>query len=205
MNQPLFRTSPETLGQAINILQQIRSLSVPILSDDFRAALLAEAKKYPLRAARDTVGSGANRVYQDMVLQDKLKEDGKFAELVVEFQKLFDEAIKGRNFFSSPVVFNDVMLQKYEPGSAGITPHRDRMDYRHIICLFVLDGYGRFYISDDRKKLNQIEIANVPGDVLLMPGPGFIGLEERPFHYLENITEERWVFGLRHDESKLNK
>ena len=106
--------------------------------------------------------------------------------------------------FPHPVIFNDVMIQKYEPGSGGITPHRDRTDYRHIICLFVLEGLGRFYISDDRKKSNALEIANLPGDVVLMPGPGFVGLTERPFHYLENITRERWVFGLRHDESKLS-
>ena len=203
LNHSLFRTSPETLGRTVKILQHIRSVSVPILTEDFRRALLDEAKKYPLRPARNTVGTGQNQVHQDMLLQDQLKADSLFSELVSEFQQLFDEAIDSLELFSSQVVFNDVMIQMYAKGSGGITPHRDRTDYRHIICLFVLQGHGRFYISDDRKKSNQLEIANLPGDVLLMPGPGFIGLDERPFHYLEDITEERWIFGLRHDESKL--
>lgn len=204
LSQILFRTSPETLGRAVKILQHIRSISIPILTDDFRRELLDEAKQYPLRSARNTVGKGANRVHQDMLLQDQLTEQSLFNELVVEFQKLFDEAVDSLGLFSSKVVFNDVMIQMYAPGSGGITPHRDRTDYRHIICLFVLEGYGRFYISGDRNKTNQLEITNLPGDVLLMPGPGFAGLEERPFHYLEDISEERWIFGLRHDESKLN-
>ena len=203
MNNPWFSSSPEMLGRAVQILQHVRSISVPILTDQFRCILLEEAKNYPLRPAKNTVGTAKNLVHQDMLLQDELKSDGAFAELVVAFQQHFDEAISGHSYFSAPVIFNDVMLQKYEPEIGGITPHRDRTDYRHIICLFVLEGFGRFYIADDRIKTNAIEIANLPGDVVLMPGPGFIGLNDRPFHYLENITQERWVFGLRHDQSKL--
>ncbi len=204
MGGSCFCLSPTTLGRALEILKFSRSISVPVLTDEFRCALMDEAKQYPLRPARDTVGKGTDRVYQDMLLQDQLRTDGLFGELVVGFQQLFDEAIQTQLLFSTPVVFNDVMLQKYVPGSGGITPHRDRTDYRHIICLFVLEGMGRFYVADDRRKTNAMEIANLSGDVVLMPGPGFSGLEERPFHYLEDITIERWVFGLRHDQSKLD-
>ncbi len=191
------------LGKSVEVLRHVRSVSLPILSRELCDSLLAEAKQYPLRLARNTVGTGERRVYQDMLLQDQLKENSLFIELVKEFQKLFDAAMSYTSQFSAPVVFNDVMIQKYPVGSGGITPHRDRTDYRHIICLFVLDGFGRFYVSDDRNKTNAIEIANLPGDVVLMPGPGFVGLNERPFHYLENITSERWIFGLRHDQSKI--
>ncbi len=199
----MFCISPASFGRALHLLKTVRSIAVPVLNDDFRQLLLEEAKQHPLRRARDSIGSGENRVDQDMLLQEKLRDDGAFAELVVEFQRLFDEAVTDSLLFSSTVVFNDVMIQKYEPGSGGITPHRDRTDYRHIICLFVLDGLGRFFVADDRRKTNALEIANLPGDVLLMPAPGFVGLTERPFHFLENITRERWIFGLRHDQSKL--
>lgn len=204
MNRIRFCVSPVVLGRAIGILKHVRSVSVPILTEDSCDALLTEAKQYPLRPARNTVGTGERKVYQDMLLQDQLKDNSLFNELVMHFQNLFDEAIADTSYFSAPVVFNDVMIQKYEVGSGGITPHRDRTDYRHIICLFVLEGSGRFYISDDRSKTNAMEIANLPGDVVLMPGPGYSGLNERPFHYLENITSERWIFGLRHDQSKLD-
>ena len=195
--------SPQQLAGTIRNLQFVRALSLPILADEFRKALLNEARRYRLRAARNTVGKGANQVSQDMLLQDQLRSDGLFVRLTKLFQELFDKSLDYNLYFDDRVVFNDLIVQKYEVGSGGITPHLDRTDYRHVICLFVLSGHGRFYISEDRQKKNQIEILNFPGDVILMPGPGFKGLETRPFHYLEDITEERWVFGLRHDETKL--
>ena len=205
MNSFSFETTPQHLAGAIRLLQHIPALSIPTLSDKFRLALLKEARQYPLREISNYVGSGRNKVRQEMFLQDQLNLHGLFGQLTEEFQTLFDQSVAGTEFFSDGVIFNDWIIQKYEPGSAGITPHRDRTDYRHMICLFVLAGHGRFFVSDDREKTNQREIANLPGDVILMPGPGFKFLERRPFHYLEDITEERWIFGLRHDESKLNK
>ncbi len=192
------------MRQALNLLRVTRAISIPILTDEFRKALLTAAQQYPMRSARESVGTGVNRVDQDMLLQDQLKTDDSLGELVVDFQHLFDEATEAHPLFPSPVIFNDVMLQKYAPGSGGITPHRDRTDYRHLVCLFVLNGLGRFYIADDRQRTNAVEIANLPGDVLLMQAPGFAGQIARPFHFLENITRERWIFGLRHDQSKLH-
>jgi len=186
------------------MLKHLRSISVPILTENYRTALLHEARQYALRPARKSVGDEHNRVHQDMLLQDHLKPDGLFGDLVFAFQKLFNAATAEVSPFSDNVIFNDVMLQKYPIGCGGITPHRDRTDYRHIICLFVLDGWGRFYVADNRNKTNAIEIANLPGNVVLMPGPGFAGMAKRPFHYLEDICVERWVFDLRHDQSKIS-
>ena len=200
---PQLIASSRQLAGSIRNLQFVRALSLPILADEFRLELLDEASRYPLRAARNTVGKGANQVSQDMLLQDQLRSDGLFARLTKLFQELFDSSVDHRLYFDDRVVFNDMIVQKYEVGSGGITPHLDRTDYRHIICLFVLSGRGRFFIAEDRQKKNQTEISNFPGDVILMPGPGFKILEKRPFHYLEDIAEERWVFGLRHDETKL--
>lgn len=186
------------------MLRQIRAVSVPILTDDFRHELLEEAQSYPLRYINNSMGSGENEVKQEMYLQNQLRMDGAFGELVSNFQILFNESISERGFFDDEVVFNDWIIQKYVPGCIGITPHRDRTDYRHMICLFVLSGFGRFHISKDRAKNDSMEIVNLPGDVILMPGPGFKGMLHRPFHYLEDITTDRWIFGLRHDETKLS-
>ena len=186
------------------MLHHIRAVSVPILTDDFRQELLEEAQSYPLRYINNSMGSGENEVKQEMYLQNQLRMGDAFGELLRDFQTLFNDSISGCGFFDAEVVFNDWIIQKYEPGYIGITPHRDRTDYRHMICLFVLSGHGRFYISKDRAKRDSMEIANLPGDVILMPGPGFRGMHHRPFHYLEDITTGRWIFGLRHDETKLN-
>ena len=185
------------------MLRHIRAVSVPILTDEFRLELLEEAQNYPLRYINNTMGRGENEVKQEMFLQNQLSMDGAFGQLVDDFQTLFDKCIEEHDFFDAEVVFNDWIIQQYAPGGIGITPHRDRTDYRHLICLFVLSGHGRFQISKDRLKSQAMEIANLPGDVILMPGPGFRGMEHRPFHYLEDVTTDRWIFGLRHDETKL--
>ena len=204
MNRSLFSISADHLAGAISLLRQVPALCVPILSESFRTQLLEEAQQYSLRFIHNIVGREQTRVEQQMYLQNDLDPEGHFAKLSVEFQKLFDRAVAHKGWFDSPVCFNDWMVQKYTTDCIGITAHRDRTDYRHLICLFVLSGHGQFFISTDRARTDQMEIANLPGDVILMPGPGYIGLEERAFHCVENITEERWIFGLRHDQSKIS-
>ena len=174
-------------------------------SSQTNSAALCSTKRGNCRfgTAKKSVGSGTNIVLQRMTLQNKLSSTSTFGELAREFQNLFGEAIDGQGFFAEPVIFNDWMLQKYEIGKIGITPHRDHTNYRNIVCLFVLTGHGSFCVSDDRERSNQQEIANMPGDVILMAAPGFIGLKRRTFHYLEDIRRERYVFGLRQDQTKM--
>ncbi|MDE0309326.1 MAG: hypothetical protein OXI60_05780 [Acidiferrobacterales bacterium] len=186
------------------MLHHIRALSIPILTEEFRLELLEEAQSYPLRYINNSMGRGKNEVRQEMFLQTQLCMNGAFGELVRDFQTLFNDSIAGCDLFDADVVFNDWIIQKYVPGCIGITPHRDRTDYRHMICLFVLSGHGRFHISRDRVKTGSMEVVNLPGDVILMPGPGFKGMSHRPFHYLEDVTTDRWIFGLRHDETRLS-
>ena len=38
-----------------------------------------------------------------------------------------------------------------------------------------------------------------PGSLLLMRAPGFAGREDRPFHFLNEVAEERVCLGLRYD------
>ena len=198
-----FCVSHSHLAGAISTLEYLNAASVPVLSEQFRRALLKEANSYSMRPVRETMGKPGNLVKQKMNVQSELNPDGLFGELATKFQDFFNQSVSQCGFFDGKAIFNDWMLQKYDVGSYGITPHRDRTDYRYIICLFVIEGQGRFYVSNDRQKNGQREIANLPGDVILLPAPGFKGMKERPFHYLEEITEERVVFGLRHDETKL--
>jgi hypothetical protein len=69
------------------------------------------------------------------------------------------------------------------------------------VCLFILEGKGRFFICQDRSGSGAREIPNQPGEVLLMRAPGFLGSQERPFHLVREIQEPRYVFGLRQEQS----
>jgi len=136
-----------------------------------------------------------------MEVHDRFPPQSRFHELTAAFQRLWDGVLAAARStpFEGPLVFNDLMLQRYAVGELGITPHRDRTAYRNLVCLFVLSGRGRFYVCDDRGATNAHEIPNAPGDVLLMRAPGFLGSNERPFHFVRDIREPRYVFGLRQE------
>ncbi len=99
--------------------------------------------------------------------------------------------------FDLPIKFSEVSLQKYEKGSIGITPHHDFKKYRNLIAILVLEGKGRFCICDDREKSNYKEIDAKAGNIILMRGVGFMQSDFRPFHFIDRITEDRYVLGLR--------
>ncbi len=187
--------------QIVRGLHNDDALSLPLLTDAFRDELLAEARGAAFRPARESIGEGDKIVYQRMEVCDEFPQDSGFFVLRDDFQALWNASFRqGREYpFESPVLFNDLMLQRYSPGEVGITPHRDRSAYRNVICLFVLAGRGRFGVCADRSGSNAREISNEPGDLILTRAPGFMGASRRPFHFVRDIVEPRYVFGLRQE------
>ena len=100
------------------------------------------------------------------------------------------------------LIFNDIAVQRYIPGSAGITPHRDFLQFRQVVVLIILTGQGRFFVCDNREGLNATEVPVKPGDALLMQAPDYAGQTRQPFHFLRDITERRVIVGLRYDRKK---
>lgn len=200
-----FRYPRFPLAQVAAELRRTGVSVLPLLSERFRQELLAETQCYRFRRARSMIGEGANRVEQRMAVCTDLRSDSLYPYLSACFQELFDTAVERsrRSPFDGTVIFNDYMLQRYTVGELGISPHRDRTAYRHLICLFVIAGYGRFYVCDDRTGGGAREIVNAPGDVIIMRAPGFDRSNERPFHYLVDIRSTRYVFGLRQDQTRL--
>ena len=98
-----------------------------------------------------------------------------------------------------PIRLNDLVVQRYPPGSFGITAHRDHVRYTGLVALILLSGDGRFFVSETRSGEGSREIPWRPGELLLMRALGFSGRHDRPFHYLSDITSERYSLGLRHD------
>ena len=93
------------------------------------------------------------------------------------------------------------MVQRYASGSKGISPHRDHIRYRGLIALLVLSGHGRYFICADREGSAAREIPAPPGYLILMRAPDFANRKDRPFHYLTDITSERYSFGIRYDST----
>ena len=190
--------------EILDRLEREDAIAVPALTAEYRAWLLEEAHAARYREARPVVGRGERLVRQRMGVHDGFGRRSRFRDLTRHYQRVWDGwlAEVPECPFESRLVFNDLMLQVYEPGETGITPHMDRTSYRNLICLFVLEGRGRFGICEDRSGRGARIIAHEPGDVVLTRAPGFRGSDDRPFHFLDRITERRYVFGLRHERAE---
>jgi len=189
------------LTRVVEELSDSGALAVPVLGDEARLALLAAANEGPYRPARTWVGKGERRVCQRMEVCDHFPADSIFRAFAAEFEKLWADWLVDApaDPFEGDLSFNDFMLQRYSVGELGITPHRDRTGYRNLVCLFVLEGKGRFYVCDDRSGGGARQIPHGAGDVILMRAPGFQGSGERPFHFVRAIESPRTVFGLRQE------
>jgi len=193
---------PRNLDTA-SILKGLSSLgatSIRLLDEDFRVALLKEAQDYTYEPEDEIVGTGGGVVRQQLSSFEDFPKDSAYILLKNSFQDLLEERLArlGTYPFEMALGFNSMVLQRYEEGAFGITPHRDGLSYINLVCVFVIGGQGSFYVCSDRSGNNAIEIGASPGNVIFMRAPGFLGSEDnRPFHYVTDIREPRYTFGLR--------
>lgn len=195
----LFTLQDFEINKIITELAAIGATSVPLLREDFRGALLQEAQSYPYIPEAEVVGNGNQTVKQQLSSFKDFPASSLYNQLRNAFQNLVNEHLAAIKIypFATRLDFNAMVVQKYEPGSIGITPHRDRSRYINLICIFNIDGQGRFYICDDRSGNNAKAIDSSPGSVIFLKAPGFMNSPERPFHYVNDIQTTRYTFGLR--------
>ncbi len=163
-------------------------------------ALLREAQGYDYTAEGEVVGSAERVVRQQLSSFRDFPDDSRYVSLKNSFQDLIERCLaeSATYPFETALNFDSMVLQRYEEGSIGITPHKDGLSYINLVCVFVISGKGRFYVCSDRSGKDSIEIDASPGNVVLMRAPGFLSSEdERPFHYVTGIQETRYTFGLR--------
>ena len=195
-----FELSAAELGRAVSGLPGEDAVSLPFVSEDLRRFLLQESALLPYRPARPTVGKDERTVYQDFELCMTFDAQSPFREFARALDRLTNAAVQHAGFdLDTPFSFNDLIVQRYMPGSGGITPHRDHVRYVGLVALVILAGDADFYLCGDRDGSDAKFIDSPEGCLLLMRGAGFAGLKTRPFHMLKNIRSFRVSFGLRHD------
>ena len=171
---------------------------MPLLEGTARLALQTEAESYTYTLETGVVGTGDRLVRKHYHSFEAFPESSLYVRLQQEFQALMEEQLaKAAYPFATPLNFNCIVLQKYEPGALGITAHRDSLKAINLICIFNIAGQGQFYLCADRSGRDPQEIETTPGNVIFMRAPGFLGLQERPFHYVTNIQSTRYSFSLR--------
>ena len=94
-----------------------------------------------------------------------------------------------------------MLAQRYAPGARGISPHRDHLRYQGLVAILTLAGQARFLLCKDRAGTDPQVVPIPAGSLLLLRAPGFAGRQDRPYHALEAVTQERLSLGLRYDAS----
>ena len=195
-----FLPSEEALADALARLEAEDAVALPLLDEAACALLLAADERLTYRLARPTIGEGERQVRQDFTLCADIPAESLFWSFAAALEDLVNRALARLEPSPLPQArLNDLIVQRYPAGSAGITPHRDHIRYQGLVALVTLAGRGRFYVCDDRGGSGAREVPDRAGNLSLMRAPGFAGRRDRPFHFLEDITEPRVSLGLRHD------
>ncbi len=199
MMSQIFTLEEFEIHKIISEVAVMGAASIPLLREDFRGALLQEAASYPYTLEAEVVGNGNQTVRQQVSSFTDFPAFTLYSQLRNAFQNLLDEHLAALKIypFATKLNFKAMVLQKYKPGSIGITPHRDRSTYINLVCIFNIGGQGKFYICDDRCGNNAKAIDSSPGSVIFFKAPGFMNSPERPFHYVNDIQTNRYTFGLR--------
>ncbi len=198
---PHLVATPRQVADALGRLGEEDAVSLELLSESACALLLAASAGLPYREARPVIGEGERAVRQEFEICMPVPAGGPFQACAAAVERLVARALA--EMADPPLAvlppLNDLVVQRYAPGSLGITAHRDHVRYRHLVAIVTLTGRARFFVSKERTGAGAREIDIPPCSLLLMRAPGFAGREDRPFHLLSDVTETRVCVGLRHD------
>jgi len=193
--------TPAAIARSLTRLADEDACSLALLSRHGCAALLAASAALTYRPAQAVVGEGDRRVYQDFELCMPVPDGSLFHACRDALERLLARALleMAPTPLAQPPRLNDLVVQRYPTGSRGITAHRDHVCYRDLVAVVTLAGRARFFVSTARSGEGAREVPVPPGSLVLMRAPGFAGRNDRPFHFLTDVSEERVCLGLRHD------
>ena len=176
-------------------LRQYGVTSLPTFLDEhLRTRMLSELESYTFtRRERE---KGPRRVQQRFSVVESFPDESIFWEYARDLSA-FLSGVFAREV-GDPFVFNELVVQRYEPGPLGISPHRDGPMFKKLIVVLVLEGSARFCVCDDNEGSNPREVPNEPGALVLVRGPGFLGENTQPIHFVDQISTPRTTFAMRY-------
>jgi hypothetical protein len=95
---------------------------------------------------------------------------------------------------------NEVAVQRYQPGSLGITPHRDQRQFAYLVVLITVAGSALFTLCRNRAGDPIRTWEANEGSLVLLRGPGLAGQKDgRPMHLVGGPTggTARMSIGIR--------
>jgi hypothetical protein len=93
---------------------------------------------------------------------------------------------------------NEAYVQRYAPGSLGVSPHVDSSRFAILVAVFTTHGSARFAVCRDRAGDTVAEWEAGPGSLLLLRGSAREQPRDRPFHEVRGpSTRPRFSVTLR--------
>ncbi len=199
---PMLRADPAAMAAALDRVAHEDAAVVPLLTPAECQEFIDAGADLAFRSAKPVIGEGERAVYQDFDICLSIPQAHRLWQLTQAVERLIAAAL---GIMAEPPLetlpLNDLVLQRYPPGARGITPHRDHVRYVGLVAIVQLSGDGRFGLCDDRSGAGDRVLDAGPGDGILMRAPGFGGSKQRPFHFLDGITVERYSLGIRSDKT----
>ena len=198
----MLRADPAAMAAALERVAREDAAVVPLLATAECRELIHAGADLSYRTARPVIGEGERAVYQDFDICLSIPAQHRLWQLTHAVERLIAAALDA---MTQPPLetlpLNDLVLQRYPPGARGITPHRDHVRYVGLVVIVQMSGDGRFGLCADRSGAGARVLDAGPGDGILMRAPGFGGAKDRPFHFLDGITVERYSLGMRSDRT----
>ena len=199
---PVLRAGPEALAAALDRVARDDAAVVPLLAPAECQRFIDAGVDLGFRSAKPVMGEGERAVYQDFDICLSIPRAHRLWDIAEAVERLIAAALC--TMAEPPLEalpLNDLVLQRYPPGARGITPHRDHVRYVGLVVIVQMSGDGRFGLCADRASAGARVLQAGPGDGILMRAPGFAGSKDRPFHFLDGITAERYSLGIRSDKT----
>jgi hypothetical protein len=107
------------------------------------------------------------------------------------------QGIRGLERYAPNVAY----VQRYRPGSLGVSPHRDGKRFALLVAVFTTHGSASFSLCRGRSGGALATWEAGPGSLALLRGPGLGGLPDgRPFHTVAGpACGERYSVTIRMD------
>jgi hypothetical protein len=170
------------LGRPLEALREAGAAFIPrALNEPFRQQLQREIQEGPFERLPDRIGP-VRQEADLFVVTDAMTAHPILATLRAEFVTRLRQ--------DGPQIMglarwwpNEAYVQRYEPGTLGVSPHLDSKRFAVLVAIFTAEGSARFALCQTRAGEIIQEWEAGPGSLTLLRGPGLLDAEDRrPFH-----------------------
>jgi hypothetical protein len=177
------------LGTALIATQEVGAAHLPeALTAQFLSRLQTEIEHLPYEPLPDQIGPV--RQNADLfIARGGMTEVPAIAELRDCLVRRLTDDVAAANTLTGwwP---NEAYVQRYPPGSFGVSPHRDSVQFTQLIAVFTTQGRARFAICRDRSGTDRLtEWQTAPGSLVLVRGVVSGHPPNRPFHTVDGPTD----------------